>query len=335
MKKEKCVICSQRKGKRRCKLRNNEIICSLCCVEYRDAKCVGCLYYETAKQYALSKVKQPKPKLEPKHFIAEIRPEVEKKVNHALALVEKGAVEEGEKIIYELQKNYPGNYTIYYGLGVVHALKKQYDKAIEYFDRAIDIFPYCIEAHFNKGVAYKNKFEINNMIKAFKEVIDIGNSKSEIVKNARNFIEEIEQGIKDRSGIDLETYLEGEKIFNQAFSCMQKHQWQNAIDGFKACLLINPKHAQSYGNIGACYAQLGQKEQALSAFDKALEIDPNYEPALINRMAVESWKEGERLAPIDSLHVEYYKDYPLKKKSLIQSIFQKFGGRKEKGESET
>ena len=36
-------------------------------------------------------------------------------------------------------------------------------------------------------------------------------------------------------------------------------------------LAIDPKHTQSYDNMGICYGNLGHKEEALEAFDKAKE----------------------------------------------------------------
>lgn len=316
MKKKKCVLCTQKRGRRICKLHSDEMVCSLCCAKSRGSDCEGCVHYEAAEQYAASKARKPKPK----HFIAEINEEVENTVDRALALVEKGAIEKGEAIILKLKKDHPRNHTIYFGLGVVSAFKKQHDEAIKHFDRAIDIFPYFIEAHFNKGVAYKEKLDITNTIESFKEVVAIGDPGDELVQQAKKFIDDMEQHIVKTIGIGLEIYLECEKKFNEAFSYMEKQEWEKAIEGFKTCLAKNKKHPQTYGNIGLCYAYLGQKEQALAAFDKALKIDPDYEPALLNRMAIESLKEGEGLERANLQFIEYYKDYPLKKRSLIQSM---------------
>jgi tetratricopeptide (TPR) repeat protein len=104
---------------------------------------------------------------------------------------------------------------------------------------------------------------------------------------------------------------------------MEKQEWQRAIDGFKVGLIKNETHPQSYGNMGLCYAQLGQKEEALSAFDKALKIDPTYEPAIVNRAAVESLEEGEKLGSSKLDSIDYYKDFSLKKRSFAQYIYQK------------
>jgi len=323
MKKNKCVICEKNRARRICGLHDNKMICSLCCAEIRNSDCEDCQYFKTAKQYLSSKTKQSGVK----HFIAEINEEVENAVDQALAMVEKGDIKKGRAIITDLRKDYPRNHMVHYGMGVVHALSGENDEAIKCFDKAIDIFPYLIEAHFNKGVAYKKKLDITNTIKAFKEVIAIGSPNDSMVKQAKNFIEGMEENVLETNGVDLETYLQCQEIFNKAFSYMEKQEWQRAINGFKECLIKNKKHPQSYGNMGLCYAQLGQKEEALSAFDKALEIDPSYEPAIVNRAAVESLEEGEKLESSKLDSIEYYKDFALKKRSYARYILQKLKGK--------
>lgn len=43
----KCPICNSKKGKRVCKLVENQKICSLCCGTTRDTKCIGCEHYRS------------------------------------------------------------------------------------------------------------------------------------------------------------------------------------------------------------------------------------------------------------------------------------------------
>jgi len=293
----------------------------LCCAKIRSLEeCETCQYFKDANQYQISKTK----KIPKKHFIAKIRPEVEDAVDHALALVEKGEIDKGRAIIADLKNEYPRNHTVWYGLGVVHIFKGELDEAIRCFEEDTNIFPYFIEAHFNKGAAYWEKYDFGNAIKAFKEVVAIGNPKSNIVRKAQIFIEKMSQMAKERYGFDIETFIECQDKFDEAISCMKRKEWEKAIDGFRAVLAKHKKHAQSYGNIGFCYTYLGQKEQALEALDKALEIDPTYEPAIFNQIIVESLKEGEKLGTkLEEIELEYYKERVLNKKSLVQSIFEK------------
>lgn len=301
----------------------HDMICPLCCAAIRNAECKGCRHYETAEQYRFSKAENSSAK----HFIAEINEEVEDAVDRALDLVERGHIEKGKAMILDLMKEHPGNHTIHFALGVVHAKKKQYDEAIACFDKATEIFPYYAQAYFNKGVAYKEKLEPTNAVKAFRKAVTLGDPQEDFVWEANRFVTGLEKSLRETGGMDLDTYLEGEKIFNDAFSWMQSKEWSRALAGFQRCLEKNKNHVQSYGNMGICYAQLGRKREALQALDKALEIDPGYEPALFNRVAIARIREGEPLkaSGMKMESVEYYKDAVCKKKSYIQQILERFG----------
>jgi len=98
MKKEVCIICSTARGNRVCKLNNNLLICPICCAKTRIPECQGCIYYEQAEQFSKAKIKTQKPK----HFIARIDPEVDEEVDQALAMIERGNISSGERIISEL-----------------------------------------------------------------------------------------------------------------------------------------------------------------------------------------------------------------------------------------
>ena len=206
---------------------------------------------------------------------------------------------------------------------MINALKGQYDDAIKYFTRATDVFPYFIEAHFNKAVAYKSKLDIKNAVRSFKEVIAIGEPHDGMVKKANSFVTGLENQIMAKDNIILEQYFHAQEKFERAFSCMERKEWKKAIREFEECLMINKRHPQSYGNIGLCYAQLGRKSEAFEALDKALEIDPEYEPAIVNRAVIESLEKGEELEQEKFMSIDYYKDYPSKKKSYIESIYSK------------
>lgn len=317
--KQTCVICRKSRGKRTCQVQRNAVVCPPCCSSIRNQDCEGCRHYTFSQQYQVSKYHDSGTK----HFLIEINEEVKQSVDHALELLEKQFFQDGKRIIQNLMQKHPRNHFVQYAMGVYYALKEDYDTALEYFDNAIQIFPYFVEAYFNKAVAYQKKLDIRNMIQAFQKVVEIGNPREEHVRQAKGNLAQFEQHLLHHDGINLESYFKGMDQFEKAFEYMNNQEWEQAILHFKKCIAINPKHPQSYGNMGICYGKLGQKAQALEAFDKALEIDPNYEPAMVNRMVVESLKEGEKL-PSDKVEsIEYYREYPMKKKSYIQSLLQK------------
>jgi hypothetical protein len=71
---------------------------------------------------------------------------------------------------------------------------------------------------------------------------------------------------------------------------------------------------------------MGEKGKVLECLDKALQLDPEYEIAAVNRLGIERMREGERLeGKMGS--VDYYRDYKAKgKKSYIAEIPGNIGG---------
>jgi len=58
-------------------------------------------------------------------------------------------------------------------IGIKYSENGNYDKAIEYHQKAIDINPELYEAHFNMGLSFSNKGLYNEAIKCFQKAIEI------------------------------------------------------------------------------------------------------------------------------------------------------------------
>ena len=185
-------------------------------------------------------------------------------------------------------------------------MKGNYSGSIAYFDKCLDIFPYFTEAWFNKGISYKNLLDVGNAIKSLKKVIELDESEDDFVKTAREFVKDMAELIHRDTGLSLDLYLREMDRFDSAFLKMQNREYEKAISGFLKVCESYKNHAQSYGNLGLCYSFLGKKQEALSAFDKALTIYPRYEPAIINRAILLSLKDGEKM-PNTFKKVEFYK----------------------------
>jgi len=131
----------------------------------------------------------------------------------------------------------------------------------------------------------------------------------------------MENAIREQNGTNLETYLKAQEQFKLGVEFMERSEWKKAIYAFSASERIVNTIPQVYGNIGICHAQLGHKSDALAAFDKALELDPQYEPAIVNKTMTQSLVEGEKLdSKIKT--VEYYKEFPMKNRSYIQHFIE-------------
>jgi tetratricopeptide (TPR) repeat protein len=201
-------------------------------------------------------------------------------------------------------------------MGVCHALQDRHEEAIKFFERAVDIFPYFTEAYFNMAMACTKLGDIGGMVRGFREVIRISGDKG-LVSEAKRRLDDLEKMVREHKGFNLDTYVKNSETYNKAFSALERREFMLAINLFKQVLETDSKHVQSWGNLGLAYASNGERGKALECLDKALELDPEYEIAAVNRMGIEKMREGEPLEwEMDS--VNYYRDYKSKgKKSYI------------------
>ena len=50
---------------------------------------------------------------------------------------------------------------------------------------------------------------------------------------------------------------------------------EEAIIAYQQAIQIDPNHANAYFNLGLAYGRQGQLEQAIAAYQQAIQIDPN------------------------------------------------------------
>jgi tetratricopeptide (TPR) repeat protein len=92
----------------------------------------------------------------------------------------------------------------------------------------------------------------------------------------------------------------GEKYLQAGFVNFQKQEYDQAIANFQKAVKLEPRAAAAYNMMGMAYrfkaTQMGIPElraKEIGAFQKALEIDPNYVVALIN-LGVTYYGQGEK-----------------------------------------
>ena len=313
--KQKCIICSKAKGKRGCLLKDMTLICSRCCAEIRNSECEGCSYYKDSQKFAIEKAKKS-----PKHFTVRNAPEVDDEIDRALMMVEAGNVAGGESVIRLLMKENADLYSIHFAMGTIHGFKEQHDEAIACFDKSIEIYPYFVDCWFNRALSAQKKMDIVEMIASLHKVIELGENSDEVVLMAKDLLSDFEQITYKETGLELDDYIGSLKQFNDAFELMQNRQWEQAIEGYKNAITINSTTPQAFGNMALCYAYLNEVETAIEAFDKAIALDPSYEPAIINKeIFKETIAKGLEFSETQSQAkvIEYMKDYSVEDNKLL------------------
>lgn len=231
------------------------------------------------------------------------------KVDFALELAQEGDFEQALEILLKLKKKHSQNSDVQFGLGVMALYAKDTEVAIKHFDKAIILDPLYIHAHFNRATAYQEQANVKCLVESLINVINLAHVDSELAAQAKEKLDGISASFNKNSGISLDQFIEAQTNFETGFEFMEKHEFHDAIPYYKKAISINPDPPQPYGNLGICYACLGEKETALSYIDIALEINPNYQLAASNRLLIEKLGKGEKLSSPEIKSVNYYVDY--------------------------
>ena len=323
-KKSLCVSCSQRVGKRACRHFEEKSICTECCVEKRGDDCGLCEHYVNFKRSEIERYTSTR-----KHNY---------KLNYNNAVEIDGILQgldsggSPKQALREL-KQYEDitSHTYCFASGVAHALQNELDEAIYYFRAAIRIFPFFFEAWLNLSVAQMKIGHISEAYDSSQVMSMLMRGDRDYESTGRKFIAQLRQVITEMSGLPLKDYLRRERSFIKYHDLLRRGQAEPAAAGFASLLEEDDSHVQSQGNLGLCYAMLGRKAEAQKHLKKALELDPDYEPARINLKAVSKMSEGRPLSQSTDANfvgVEYYRDKVLPEQSddlrqdkSLQAIF--------------
>jgi Tfp pilus assembly protein PilF len=303
MKKLPCPICTNAKGRRDCLLHNKQLICSRCCAELRNADtCHECPHFSEAEKHTIEKIK----KGGSAEFLLKINPEVEEQVDKALSLLDQGNHETARQSMSSILSENPDNYLAHYGMGCVHAQNDEINKAFDHFKISVDIFPYFSEGWHNMGAACQKLGNFPLALVCARKVLLYGHPEDQEHAFNKQFIGFMTESAAE-DGLTLDQYIENGFLFFDAFDSMERGNYETAKAGFLKVLSIDKNHIQSHGNLGLCYAFLGEKSLSIEHFDKALVIDPDYEVVIMNKARVSALAEGEKLSG-KALSLDHYSE---------------------------
>lgn len=252
--------------------------------------------------------------------VVEIFSEMQEICDNALAQIEAGDLLSAEIEAERLYHLHPDDHSVNFLQGICCIQRKHYQKAISFFETAVQINPWFCEAYFNLAVLYHQEVKIRQSVTYFKKVIKIEGEHGDIGKQAKKELDTLESILRKASGQTLTEYIQTSALFDEAFECLRREKHREAISLFQQVLASNPNHVQSYGNMALAHSAIGEQEMALQCLDKALFLDPDYEPAQINRKNISRLKEGEK-SFFEAAEVSYYREkFELEKKAKSSGL---------------
>ncbi len=161
-------------------------------------------------------------------------------------------------------------------VGIVYANLKEYEKAIEYYQKAIEMDEKWAVPYFNLGIVYKNLKEYEKAIEYYQKAIEMDekwavpyNNLGIVYKNLKEYEKAIEYYQKAIEMDEKWAY----PYNNLGNVYVDLKEYEKAIEYYQKAIEMDEKYAVPYNNLGIVYANLKEYEKAIEYYQKAIEMD--------------------------------------------------------------
>ncbi len=218
----------------------------------------------------------------------------------------------------ETQKNKRAAAERFYSQGVAQLSRDDYQRALSFFEKAVEMDPNYAEAWYQAGFCYgvlgrhgdslsssKNAAKLrpewaatyvnigtstfalgqfNESAEAYRQAIRLDDNNPETQYGYSLALNKL--GRSDEETLALKRVIEIKPDHANALEKLgqayfKQKRWANAAEVFEQLRTYRPD-AKTYNALGECYVELGRSDEALNAFNNALGYDPNLDQARFN-----------------------------------------------------
>jgi len=167
----------------------------------------------------------------------------------------------------------------YFGLGTACLELDLYSEAVDAFIQLLRINPHYICAHKGLGLAYLMMDDIEEAIDVYTKAIVLVPDDFEFRRNLALAYRQLGPASFGRAA---EAYLKAASLkpddtsfqFEVGMACEEMGQHKEAIMLFRKAIRIDPDFAEGYQGLGFVYEQLGLDEEAIHWYREAIRINP-------------------------------------------------------------
>ncbi|HEY9692989.1 MAG TPA: tetratricopeptide repeat protein [Oculatellaceae cyanobacterium] len=170
----------------------------------------------------------------------------------------------------------------YINLGNIYYDQKQWNQAIDNYNKAMTINPQSAFAYINRGNAYANNQQPDQAIDDFNSAIKINNRLALAYNNRGNVYaikQQWNQAIKDYDNAIQYNSQYAEAYSNRGTVYYNQKQLDRAIKDYDNAIQYNCKFAEAYNNRGNVYADQGQWDKAIADYTNAIAYKDKYAEA--------------------------------------------------------
>lgn len=172
----------------------------------------------------------------------------------------------------------PQNLNLLNSLGVCYGYQKQFDRALESFDRVLSLSPDNLMAHYNRGFVLEMALRTEEALENYRRAAELDPANFDVLfqygKTAQglNRTDEAVTSFQRAAGLDSRRPIVF-RYLGQAL--LQAGKGQEAFEAFKAAVRHDPEDALSMSQLGMLYLERGTDlDVALSLIRQSVDFDP-------------------------------------------------------------
>jgi len=172
----------------------------------------------------------------------------------------------------------------YFNSGVQFYNQREFSKAIQAYQKVIELDPTYVEAYNNLGIIYQMVGDMDRAFGAYQKSTEInpryekGYNNLGILLLLKSRYEEALEAFEKALAVNPNN---GESHINLGILLKKKGEWDKAIESYRRALAINPLHRETHYNIALLYEQLENLELAISHYQQFIQLSLKSHPELV------------------------------------------------------
>lgn len=205
-------------------------------------------------------------------------------------------IDASSKIDYDKRNDYTLSiYRNFTNTAAYYSTDKQYDKAIEYYKKAVEIYPTHAMSLRALGHLQLKKGEHDLAFKNISKALEVNPEYATAHYNMGNYYSKLNQPRKAIESYHLA--IKYQPIYSTAYYNLgnmysQIHDYDNAIRYFSKSLKQNSRSRDTHYNLGNAYFRKGDYKRAVTSYRLSIKVDDSYVSAYHN-LAVAYSKLGQ------------------------------------------
>lgn len=211
--------------------------------------------------------------------------DINKSIKSAFQHYHAGNIQQSKQICTQALKEAPDNGEIIYILGLVHAHLEEYDLAIQYFKRSIEINVTMADAYLALGAVSQKKLLFDEALDFYREALEIDPNFSEALENMGDIFRKtrrFDEAVSCYKKV-LQLYPDAAEVHCSLGSIFKERgQLDLAVFYYRNALRYKPDYADAYSNLGIIFHEQRRLDEAIGCYEKALQCNPELAGASMN-----------------------------------------------------